>query len=755
MKQIIIITILVLLFLFVQVNTFTQTLFNDGYIPVDYQENWYKAGLLRDMSSVEPKLVIVITPGDASSQVSNAIQLARNHVNYMHGLAIIYFGEGTFDFTNSIPLVPNDSNIVFQGAGSDKTFLNFKNMENSNCFDIYGSAPSWGPLSDLSQDFNKGDSVLHAFPFSGLSSLSPGDWVHFVKYNYDYHTPNPPLIKDIIGQITQIEAKGPEASGDWAEIKDVANRNYIDSFYSPTSLKIRKITPVKNIGIEDLTIVREPDEEASVYAYNIRFNCAINCWVKGVNSFKPSRSHMSITRSSHIEISGCYFHEAMGYGNGGWGYGVVLEASTTNCLVENNIFKKLRHALVAVAGSNCNVWTFNYSRDQHSTGIPSTDRDLDLHAKYPFGHLFEHNVVEKIASDNHHGDNGPYNAFFRNYSYAGNIQLETMWDWSTLGNIYDDDPLEAVWQLYEHDPVVDIFGFYNGLSYHHNWFKFNSFEDDAFLYDVSYYYSSRPDFLASNYTWPSIGPRKTYQDLTQSIPAKARYNASKKTYLPDPTPKPPTYSGTLPYNQTWSGTHTLTGDITIPSGMTLTIEPGTIVFTPANKKITVQGALVAEGTSSEPITFDKSGSSNWYGIKFEDSSDDDECVLKYCTIQNASYGAYCYKASPDIKNCTINNNFFGIFASYGTVDHEIFYNDIVNNTYGVGIVNKDMITFRENDVHENSTLNLYCSNVLDYPIFQDNSIYGCSGGNGVNLYGSVPQFIGNVIFDNYGYGIYM
>jgi len=32
------------------------------------------------MSSIEPKLVILITPGDASSQVTTAINTARNHV---------------------------------------------------------------------------------------------------------------------------------------------------------------------------------------------------------------------------------------------------------------------------------------------------------------------------------------------------------------------------------------------------------------------------------------------------------------------------------------------------------------------------------------------------------------------------------------------------------------------------------------------------------------------------------------------------
>ncbi|MFZ5516704.1 MAG: tetratricopeptide repeat protein [Candidatus Zhuqueibacterota bacterium] len=63
----------------------------------------------------------------------------------------------------------------------------------------------------------------------------------------------------------------------------------------------------------------------------------------------------------------------MDYCIGGRGYGFEPSSSSTNCRVENDIFRKLRHAFIAAAGSNCNVWTFNYSRKQHSTTHGWTD----------------------------------------------------------------------------------------------------------------------------------------------------------------------------------------------------------------------------------------------------------------------------------------------------------------------------------------------------------------------------------------------
>jgi len=292
MKQIISITVLILVILFAQEFTYTQTLYNGiGHIPSSYQETWTNAGLLSDAPAITPKAVFVVPNMSGTTmdqKVAAAINIARSFVSGTNGLAIVYFPEGTFYLNNKIALNQNDRNIVFQGAGSDQTTLVFQNIANDYCFYIAGSAGTWSSNSDLDQDFDKGDSILHAASGYGLSSLSAGDWVHFVKYNFDYNTPHPPIVSDIVGQITRLEAKGTDATGEWGEIKDEANMNYEDSPNTLYSLRIRKINPIKNIGIEDLKIIRSPNEKASVYVYNIFFEYAINCWVRGVESYKPS-----------------------------------------------------------------------------------------------------------------------------------------------------------------------------------------------------------------------------------------------------------------------------------------------------------------------------------------------------------------------------------------------------------------------------------------------------------------------------------
>ena len=79
-------------------------------------------------------------------------------------------------------------------------------------------------------------------------------------------------------------------------------------------------------------------------------------------------------------------------------------------------------------------------------------------------------------------------------------------------------------------------------------------------------------------------------------------------------------TGILPGSETWTaagGPYRLAGDITVAAGDTLTIQPGATVIATAGTGITVAsgGALIAEGTESQPIRFmSVPGGGTWDGI---------------------------------------------------------------------------------------------------------------------------------------------
>lgn len=91
----------------------------------------------------------------------------------------------------------------------------------------------------------------------------------------------------------------------------------------------------------------------------------------------------------------------------------------------------------------------------------------------------------------------------------------------------------------------------------------------------------------------------------------ARVNNLEKTVtLTDWSSQPVhTVSGTLPQSQTWAGVYRISSDLTIPAGVTLTLQPGTLVLLDgvpsgtAGTDIEVQGSIQALGTAASPVTF--------------------------------------------------------------------------------------------------------------------------------------------------------
>lgn len=62
-------------------------------------------------------------------------------------------------------------------------------------------------------------------------------------------------------------------------------------------------------------------------------------------------------------------------------------------------------------------------------------------------------------------------------------------------------------------------------------------------------------------------------------------------------------SGTISSSTCWSDYIYVTGNVTVNSGISLTIDPGTVVFFEDDKKLIVNGTLNTQGTEDDPIKF--------------------------------------------------------------------------------------------------------------------------------------------------------
>lgn len=308
--------------------------------------------------------------------------------------------------------------------------------------------------------------------------------------------------------------------------------------------------------------------------------------VIGVESTGPERSHVRFSRSNNNYIAGCYFNDAQDHGNGGYGYGVLVDHDSNYNLIENNIFNRLRHAMLVQNDSDYNVFGYNKAINSKNTSAPSwlnftlpenISGDIVCHghsskfygnpnALGPSRNLFEGNSVKYIWVDSYWGKNELHNTFFRNKSHeygmviypklvgfldtqnASSTQTEqitinnylrTSAHWTdtwliNLGNLilwnHDVSFLTDInkgrnfsKKPIEKNNIVKRMNFW-GNYYTRTWTDDKYGTDAVAWNNESYYLTGIPDFWPTSLTgeWP-YHPR-----YSETIPAEARYDTFEK-----------------------------------------------------------------------------------------------------------------------------------------------------------------------------------------------------------------------------------
>jgi len=223
------------------------------------------------------------------------------------------------------------------------------------------------------------------------------------------------------------------------------------------------------------------------------------------------------------------------------------------------------------------------------------------------------------------------------------------------------------------------------------------------------------------------------------------------------------FSGTISSNTTWSQDTHITDNVTINSGVVLTINPGVTVFFAPEKTMDVYGTLTAEGTEANPIYFTSDqgtkAAGDWGSIKIRLNSTGSS--LKYCVIHYASIAIYFYANSEGsgtvagtFSNCNVTDNSTGIrmnaqarYTAGGTVTTQpTFSNNLIKSNTGYGIY-IDMSTG-------------YGTN-QNYAIIKNNTIRNNDSGIGMSAStwweghaDGDPTIVNNTIKDNTTYGFY-
>lgn len=223
--------------------------------------------------------------------------------------------------------------------------------------------------------------------------------------------------------------------------------------------------------------------------------------------------------------------------------------------------------------------------------------------------------------------------------------------------------------------------------------------------------------------------------------------------------------GQLASDTTWTvagNPYTLTGDVIVPAGVTLTIEPGVQVLaalTDATRsgadtsrvELISRGTLRVQGTDTSPVTFQSSSSSSsdvslWRGLRVEAGTAD----LTGALIRNAYQGLFVtgVYTSVNVSSSTFRHNSGGIYVDEEEIILSVRSTILhANSGYGIqirgGTVNMHYNTIVANGAVGVYVLDPYARVTLYNSIITDHSSNGISAPSSSN-----PSLAYNNLWNN-------
>ncbi|NUM33631.1 MAG: dockerin [Candidatus Brocadiae bacterium] len=475
-------------------------------IPSGQLVDWSNAGYPGDVPVPSQTVNVMDFMASGTGVVNDQPAIVKAIASLGGKPGIVYFPSGTYrlDAGVSIP-----SHVVLRGEGITSRL----HLAHSS-IGLYAVGKAANSFVPAISGYSKGSKSI---AISDASFFSAGNYIEIRQANGSWDTKPASWATYSVGQIVKVES----VEQNTLNLEDALRIDYSASL----SPEVRKIIPVENIGIEMLYLERT-DASTTGTGYNIAFQFAVKCWAKAIESNKSQGSHCMIGQSSQIEVTGCYFHHANKYDGGGTrGYGVTINNHAGQCLIENNIFRYLRHAMMTKHGANGNVFAYNYSLEPYRNGEWEFPQDfagdISLHGHYSYANLFEGNIVQNIYIDQTWGPSGPYNTMFRNRAELYGLIMTS--DQTTNQNFVGNE-ITKKGILYGKYILTGI----DHFAYGNNVYGTIQPNPANELGDSSYYLENRPVFwnLAQ---WPCLGIPYTIN--TGTIPAKERYLSGKNFIL--------------------------------------------------------------------------------------------------------------------------------------------------------------------------------------------------------------------------------
>lgn len=480
-----------------------ETLYHIHDLPAHDRARWARAGR-PDPPEDFTHVLNVKNSGARGDGIADDAPAIQRVMDEAPSGSVVYLPAGIYRLTQALYL---KSDMILRGDGAALTSLLLEGAGTAGRgigmirWDGHQSTTYVTPTAGM--EFGSTELTV-----SSVEDFQPGDIIEIDEENDPAWNLNDAWQERLPGQINRITALDPSTS------RLTLDRPLRHTFSAQRNPRLRRLYTLENSGIEDLYIERKD----AINGYTIEMKFAVRCWVRNVESRMTYKAHVWMDRSYECEVRQSYFHDSHVFGGGGQGYGVGCGKRTSDCLVEDNVFRHLRHSMIVGIGANGNVFGYNYSTQRAIDPVYGTPQpDISVHGNYVFMNLFEGNILEDADVPDWYWPAGPGNTLFRNRIVNSATAIDVGSDYQNfIGNVLTRGTLTQALSL---QGVVDYGNVKYGDTGNISW-------PDCSCQTLadSFYRSVPPAFILEdeNVSWPPIGP-KTPQD--SAIPASRRFSS--------------------------------------------------------------------------------------------------------------------------------------------------------------------------------------------------------------------------------------
>ena len=370
----------------------------------------------------------------------------------------VFLNAGIYTLNNGIDF-GSKNNVTLRGAGADQTLLVFTNSTNCRGF---GSAicmgnsqnpqmPSPNNTATWTAGYAKGTTVITVGSSSGMSV---GDTL--ILDQLDDASDGYPTAGDIfVCATSSCTGQGGDAFGragrsqqQLVTITNIAGNQvtispglYMQNWRSSQSPGVSWAdSTLTGDGVENLSLDFTNSGCGSFCGVTVMLYTS-NCWVKGIRSITAFRNHVWLYQTTKATVRDSYFWGTLNAQS--QSYGVEM-FSTSNVLVENNIFQRVVGSTTINGSDSGSVYAYNISSDdKYDVSLNWMIPSYIMHESGIAMDLFEGNDGLSIEGDNIHGTH-QFMTSFRNYLYgdawnlppkSNNTDIFHLWRFNRFFNV--------------------------------------------------------------------------------------------------------------------------------------------------------------------------------------------------------------------------------------------------------------------------------------------------------------------------------